>query len=67
MGLSLAQKDKGTHFPVEKPNELLEKVKGIEIKGIPAEEIIKNLDYPIKNPAELLHKIKLYLKMKGIE
>jgi probable regulatory domain-containing protein len=63
----LLKRIKGTHFPVEKPNELLEKVKGIEIKGIPAEEIIKNLDYPIKNPAELLHKIKLYLKMKGIE
>jgi probable regulatory domain-containing protein len=63
----LLKRIKGTHFPVEKPDELLEKVKGIEIKGIPAEEIIKNLDYPIKNPAELLHKIKLYLKMKGIE
>jgi len=58
---------KGIHFPIETPDELIEKVKGIEIKGIPAEEVIKNLEYPIKNPADLLHKIKLYLKMKGLE
>ena len=58
----LLKKIKGTHFPVKSPEELLEKVKGLTIKGVPAEEIIKNLEYPIKNPAELLHKIKLYLK-----
>jgi len=63
----LLKKIKGTHFPVNSPEELLDKVKGLTIKGIPAEEIIKNLDYPIKNPAELLHKIKLYLKAKGVE
>jgi len=63
----LLKRIKGTHFPVKSPEELLEKVKGIEIKGIPAEEVIKNIEYPIKNPADLLHKIKLYLKMKDIE
>jgi len=63
----LLKRIKGTHFPVKSPEEILDKVKGIEIKGIPAEEVIKNLEYPIKNPADLLHKIKLYLKMKGIE
>jgi probable regulatory domain-containing protein len=63
----LLKRIKGTHFPVKSPDELVEKVKGIEIKGLPAEEIVKELEYPIKNPAELLHKIKLYLKMKGVE
>jgi len=60
----LLKKIKGTHFPVKSPNELLEKVKGLTIKGIPAEEIIKNIEYPVKNPAELLHKVKMYLKAK---
>ncbi|HIC08863.1 MAG TPA: bacterio-opsin activator [Aquificales bacterium] len=60
----LLKKIKGTHFPVKSPEELLEKVKGLTIKGVPAEEIIKNIEYPIRNPAELLHKVKLYLKAK---
>ncbi len=60
----LLRKIKGTHFPVKSPEELLEKVKGLTIKGVPAEEIIKNIEYPIRNPAELLHKVKLYLKAK---
>ncbi len=63
----LLKRIKGTHFPVKSPEELLQKVDGIEIKGIPASEILQNIEYPIKNPAELLHKIKLYLKMKGVE
>ncbi len=63
----LLKRIKGTHFPVKSSEELLQKVDGIEIKGIPASEILQNIEYPIKNPAELLHKIKLYLKMKGIE
>ncbi|NPA33200.1 MAG: bacterio-opsin activator [Aquificae bacterium] len=63
----LLKRIKGTHFPVKSPEELKEKVKGVVIKGIPAEEIVEKLEYPIKNPAELLHKIKLYLKMMGVE
>jgi len=63
----LLKRIKGTHFPVKSPDELVEKVKGVEIKGLPAEEVVKRLEYPIKNPAELLHKIKLYLKMKGLD
>jgi probable regulatory domain-containing protein len=63
----LLKRIKGTHFPVEKPEELLDKVGGLEIKGIPADEVVKELDYPIKNPADLLHKVKLVLKAKGVE
>jgi len=58
---------KGTHFPIESADAIVDKVKGIEIKGLPAEEVIQNIEYPVKNPADLLHKIKLYLKMKGLE
>ena len=58
----LLKKIKGTHFPVQKPEEILEKVRGLTIKGVPAEEVIQNIEYPVRNPAELLHKIKLYLK-----
>ena len=60
----LLKKIKGTHFPIKSPEGLLEKVKGLTIKGVPAEEIIKNIEYPIRNPAELLHKVKMYLKAK---
>ena len=63
----LLKRIKGTHFPIKGADELKDKVKGIEIKGIPAEEIVENIEYPVRNPAELLHKIKLYLKMKGVE
>jgi probable regulatory domain-containing protein len=58
---------KGTHFPIESADAIIDKVKGIEIKGLPAEEVVQNIEYPVKNPADLLHKIKLYLKMKGVE
>ena len=58
---------KGTHYPINDPKVLEEKIGHLEIKGIKASEIIKNLHYPIKNPAELLKEIKEYLQMKGIE
>jgi probable regulatory domain-containing protein len=60
----LLKKIKGVHFPIKEPKELLERVKGLTIKGVPAEEIVQNLEYPIRNPAELLHKVKMYLKAK---
>ena len=58
----LLKKIKGTHFPIQKAEEILEKVRGLTIKGVPAEEVVQNIEYPVRNPAELLHKIKLYLK-----
>ena len=63
----ILKKIKGVHFPIEKPDELAEKVKGVVIKGLPAEEVVQKIEYPIKNPADLLHKIKLHLKMMGVE
>ena len=57
---------KGTHYPIADAKVLEEKIGHLEIKGIKADEIIKNLHYPIKNPAELLKEIKEYLQMKGL-
>ncbi|MEO2154523.1 MAG: helix-turn-helix domain-containing protein [Nanoarchaeota archaeon] len=57
---------KGTKFPIDKET-LKEKLKGLKIKDIPAEEIVEELEYPIRNPADLLHKIKIVLKKKGKE
>ncbi len=63
----ILKKIKGIHFPIEKPEDLVEKVKGVVIKGLPAEEVVQKIEYPVKNPADLLHKIKLHLKMMGVE
>ncbi|RTZ60395.1 MAG: bacterio-opsin activator [Gammaproteobacteria bacterium] len=60
----ILKKIKGTHFPVKGAEELMEKLKGVTVKGVSAEEILQNLEYPIRNPAELLHKVKMYLKVK---
>ena len=57
---------KGIKYPILNANSLQEKIAHIEIKGIKADEIIKNLHYPIKNPALLLKEIKEYLQMKGL-
>ncbi len=57
---------KGVKYPITDFKTLEEKLSSIEIKGIKAKEIIKNIQYPIKNPAILLKEIKEYLLMKGI-
>jgi probable regulatory domain-containing protein len=57
---------KGLKYPVKEASQLKEKLSGITIKGIPAEEVVEGLSYPIKNPAQLLHEIKEYLQMKGV-
>ncbi len=56
---------KGIKFPIINKDELTQ-LSNLEIKGIKAEEIIKNIQYPIKNPAMLLKEIKEYLQMKGL-
>ena len=53
-------KIKGLDFPVEK-DQLIDRLKGMVIKGKKAEEILERLEYPVKSPAELLHKIKVHL------
>jgi len=48
---------RGTDFPVEK-DVLIERLKGLVIKGKPVEEILEKLEYPIRTPAELLKKMR---------
>ncbi|NPA40368.1 MAG: bacterio-opsin activator [Thermodesulfobacteria bacterium] len=58
------RKTKGIKYPITEPEELKERLGGINIKGVKAEEVIDNLQYPIKTPAMLLHEIKNYLTLK---
>ena len=58
------RKTKGIKYPINSPEELKERLSGINIKGVPAEEVLENLQYPIKTPAYLLHEIKNYLTLK---
>jgi len=54
-------KIRGLDFPASK-EQLMERLKGIVIKGKKIEEILDKLEYPIKSPADLLHKIKMHLE-----
>jgi predicted transcriptional regulator len=54
-------------YPVNSSDEIIDRFKHITIKGIEAQEIIKNIKYPIKNPAELLKEIKDYLAGKEVK
>ncbi len=49
---------KGLDFPVTDPNELRDRLRGIEVNGSPAEELVERLSYPIRSPAELLKELK---------
>ncbi|MEJ5172676.1 MAG: bacterio-opsin activator [Hydrogenothermaceae bacterium] len=55
------KKSKGVHYPITDSSSLKDKLHGVPIKGVPAEEVISKLHYPIKNPAELIHEIKQVL------
>ncbi len=54
-------KIKGVDFPAGK-EQLMERLKGMVIKGKKIEEILDKLEYPVNSPAELLHGIKVNLE-----
>ncbi len=56
---------RGANFPLTK-EELKERLEGIVIKNIPANELVENMEFPVKTPAEILHKIKKILSQKEI-
>ncbi len=58
---------KGVKYPIMNSDVLAEKLKGIDIKGVPATDVVREISYPIRTPADLLHEIKEYLQMKGID
>lgn len=60
---SILKRSKGIRYPINDPADLKEKVKGLTIKGLSAEEILEHLPYPIKSPAALIHEIKEYLSL----
>ncbi len=49
---------KGLDFPVNSPEELKERLRGIDINGKDAAELLEKIEYPVRSPAELLHKLK---------
>ncbi len=49
---------KGVDFPVEVPEALENRLKGIDIDGKDASELAKHIEYPVRSPAELLKKLK---------
>ncbi len=55
---------KGMDFPVDesRKEELKERLKGIKVKDVPAEELVDRIEFPIKSPAELLHKLAAAVK-----
>ncbi len=52
---------KGIKYPIENAEVLKERLKGIKLKNMNAEEVVDKLHYPIKNPANLLHEIKMVI------
>jgi len=48
---------KGLDFPVEDEGALAQRLKGVKVRGTPAEELLKRISFPVKSPAELLHKL----------
>jgi len=55
---------KGVQFPAEKA-VLTEKLSGLEIKGVPAAELLERIptdQYPVNSPAQLLHDLRVALE-----
>jgi predicted transcriptional regulator len=48
---------KGLDFPIESREVLEERLKGVKVKGVAAEELLSKISFPVKSPAELLHKL----------
>ncbi len=57
---------KGVKYPIQSADVLKEKLTGVDIKGLPATDVVEGLTYPINSPATLLHEIKEYLQMRGL-
>ena len=48
---------RGADFPLDK-EQLKERLKGLNIKGKPIDEVIDKMSFPVKTPAEVLRRIK---------
>ncbi len=56
---------KGVDFPVNSPEELRERLRGIEIDGKDAADLLDRVEYPIRSPAELLKKLREAARQSG--
>ena len=52
------QRIRGVDFPVKGPEDLKERLKGIEIEGKDVADLLENITYPIRSPAQLLKELK---------
>ncbi len=56
--VAVLEKLKGFDFPAEGPEDLRERLRGINIEGKDVEELLEHIEYPVNSPAELLRKLK---------
>lgn len=57
---------RGIKYPITKPEEIAEKLKGIKAQGLEISEIVEHINYPINTPALLLHEIHEYLQKQEL-
>ncbi len=56
-GYQVLKSLKGTDFPINSPDLLKERLKGILVHGKPIEELLPQLSYPLRTPAQLLKEL----------
>jgi len=58
---------RGLKFPLSsnRKEELKERLRGIEVKGVPAELLVEELTFPLKSPADLLSGLARAVKERG--
>lgn len=62
---AILKKIKGCKYPINSYEQLVDRVRGVKIKGRDAAEVVMKISYPIKTPAALLKEISEYLKGDG--
>ncbi len=62
---AVLKKIKGLRYPINSHEELVDRVKGIKVRGFDAAEVVTRISYPIKTPAALLKEINEYVRGHG--
>ncbi|WP_456454930.1 bacterio-opsin activator [Thermovibrio sp.] len=55
---------KGLDFPIDqsRKEELKERLRGVKVKEVPADELVDKIEFPVNSPADLLHKLAQAVK-----
>lgn len=61
---AILKKIKGVKYPLTSYEELVDRVRGIKVKGMDAAEVVMKINYPVKSPAALLKEIKEYVEAR---